>query len=230
MNQNSKIAIIGGTGREGTGLAFRWAKAGLTVIIGSRTADKAQAAADATNARLAAADPGGPVAAASPVSGTDNATAAEQAEIVVITVPYAAHRSSLEAIKAQAQGKLVIDVTVPLVPPKVSQVQMPAAGSAALEAREILGQGAEIADAFQNVSHEVFAGDAEADCDVLVTGSSKEARARTLELVAAAGLVGWDAGPLENSAVVEGLTSVLIHINRKYGSTHAGIRITGVAR
>lgn len=229
MNQNSRIAIVGGTGKVGMGLALRWARAGLTVVVGSRTAEKARTAADAINARLTAEDPGEPVAAGVPVSGTDNVSAATQAEIVVVTVPYSAHRSSLGEIKDAVQGKLVIDVTVPLVPPKVAQVQMPTAGSAALEAREILGDGVEIADAFQNVSHEIFSGHAEADCDVLVTGSSKAARARTLELVTGARLTGWDAGPLENSVVIEGMTSVLIHINRKYGSKHAGIRITGVS-
>jgi NADPH-dependent F420 reductase len=223
MSHGSKIAIIGGTGKEGKGLAYCWARAGHTVLIGSRSAERAQGAAQEVIARLGS-NPG-----QTSVMGLDNAAAAGQAEIIVLTVPYAAHRTTLEQIRDSVQGKLVIDVTVPLVPPKVSLVKMPPAGSAALEAREILGEGVEIADAFQNVSHEVLAGEATADCDVLVTGSSKEARARALELVAAAGLSGWDAGPLENSVVVEGLTSVLIHINRKYGSTHAGIRITGVS-
>jgi len=215
-----QIAILGGTGKEGKGLAYRWAKAGYRVTIGSRTPEKARSAADEIGASLQ----GGFVGA------TDNLSAAQGAEIVVIAVPYAAHRETLQAVKAAVQGKLLIDVTVPLVPPKVSKVQMPPAGSVAQEAREVLGEGVEIVDAFQNISYKHFTGEGEVDCDVLVTGTSKEARGRALELVEAAGLSGWDAGPLENSVVVEGLTSVLIYINKEYGSTHAGIRITGVAR
>jgi 8-hydroxy-5-deazaflavin:NADPH oxidoreductase len=149
--------------------------------------------------------------------GTSNAEAAAQADIVVLTVPYAAHRDTLESVKGSLAGKLFIDVTVPLVPPKVSKVQMPPAGSAAQEAKEILGEGVEVVAAFQNISHEHLLGD----------GTSKNARQEAIKLVEAAGLIGWDAGPIENSVVVEGLTSVLIHINKQYGSTHAGIRITG---
>jgi NADPH-dependent F420 reductase len=216
----ASIAILGGTGREGRGLAYRWAKAGYRVIIGSRTPEKAVAAADEIRASL----PGVSVGA------SDYFSAAGQAEIVVIAVPYSAHRDTLEAVKDAVQGKLVIDVTVPLVPPRSSVVQMPPAGSVAHQARELLGDAVEVVDAFQNISHVHFTGDDETDSDVLVTGSSREARARALELVAAAGLTGWDAGPIENSVVVEGLTSVLIYINKRYGSTHAGIRITGVER
>jgi NADPH-dependent F420 reductase len=219
-SQYPSIAILGGTGKEGKGLAYRWARAGYTVIIGSRSPEKARVTADAIGASL-----GGVL-----VGASDYLSAAEAAEIVVIAVPYVAHRETLETIKGAMQGKLLIDVTVPLVPPKVSMVQMPPAGSAAQEARELLGDGVEIVDAFQTISHLHFTADYEADSDVLVTGSSKEARTRALDLVEAAGLTGWDAGPIENSVVVEGLTSVLIHINRRYGSTHAGIRITGVER
>jgi len=107
---------------------------------------------------------------------------------------------------------------------------MPAAGSAAQEAKEIVGEGVEIVAAFQNISHEHLLGDGDVDCDVLVTGTSKQARLEAIKLVEAAGLIGWDAGPIENSVVVEGLTSVLININKQYGSTHAGIKITSVNR
>jgi NADPH-dependent F420 reductase len=123
-----------------------------------------------------------------------------------------------------------VDVTVPLVPPKVATVQMPAAGSAAQEAKQIVGEGVEVCAAFQNISHEHLLGEEGVECDVLVTGSSKDARTNVIQLVEAAGLRGWDAGPLENSVVVEGLTSVLIGINKKYGSTHAGIKITGISK
>jgi 8-hydroxy-5-deazaflavin:NADPH oxidoreductase len=215
------IAILGGTGKEGKGLAYRWAKAGYHVHIGSREASKAQQAVTEVLGLLE-----GEAA----MEGLTNLEAAAKSDIVVLTVPYAAHNATLTSLKAALQGKLLIDVSVPLVPPKVSVVQMPPAGSAAQEARKILGEGTEVCSAFQNVSHEHLLGDDYVDCDVLVTGTSKEAREQTLKLVEAAGLRGWDAGPLENSVVAEGLTSVLIAINKKYGSTHSGIRITGVNR
>lgn len=213
------IAILGGTGKEGKGLAYRWARAGYKVLIGSRTPQKAFDAAEEISMML-----GGQ----SHIEGLGNFEAAHQADIIVLTVPYSAHRATLEGVKEAVQGKLFIDVTVPLVPPKVSKVQMPEAGSAAQEARDILGEGVEVCAAFQNISHEHLLGDNNVECDVLVTGTSKEARAETVKLVKAAGLTGWDAGPIENSVVVEGLTSVLIGINKKYGSTHAGIKITGI--
>ncbi|MEJ5240743.1 MAG: NADPH-dependent F420 reductase [Anaerolineales bacterium] len=215
------IAIIGGTGKEGKGLAYRWAKAGHHVIIGSRTAEKAQQAVAELQQLLGSS---------ANLEGLENLNAAARAEVIVLTVPYAAHRQTLEMLKEALQGKLLIDVTVPLVPPKVTHVQMPPAGSATQEAQEILGEGVEICAAFQNISYEHLMGDGEVECDVLVTGTSKAARQRTLQLVADAGLIGWDAGPIQNSVVVEGLTSILIYINKQYGSTHAGIRITGVSR
>ena len=215
------IAVLGGTGKEGKGLAYRWARAGYHVLIGSRSEEKAVAAAKEVTELL-----GDGVS----VVGMTNSKAAQDANIVVLTVPYAAHRDTLETVKNEVQGKILVDVTVPLVPPKVSTVQMPAAGSAAQEAREILGEGVEVCAAFQNISHEHLLGEAGVECDVLVTGTSKDARANVIILVEAAGLRGWDAGPLENSVVVEGLTSVLIGINKKYGSTHAGIKITGISK
>lgn len=215
------VAVLGGTGKEGKGLAYRWAKAGYQVLIGSRSSEKAVTAASEI---LELLDGSGTVI------GMSNLEAAKQANIVVLTVPYSAHRDTLESVKDAVNGKLFIDVTVPLVPPKVSKVQMPPAGSAAQEAREILGEGVEVVAAFQNISHEHLFDEGNVDCDVLVTGSSKDARHEALRLVEAAGLVGWDAGPIENSVVVEGLTSVLIYINKQYGSTHAGIKITSVDR
>ena len=215
------IAVLGGTGKEGKGLAYRWAKAGYRVLIGSRSPERAIKAASEIIESLEGS---------SSVVGTTNLDAAQQAEIVVITVPYAGHRETLESVREHLKGKLLIDVTVPLVPPKVGKVQMPTAGSAAQEAKEIVGEGVEVVSAFQNISHELLLTDADIECDVLVTGTSKEARAEALRLVDAAGLTGWDAGPIENSVVVEGLTSVLININKQYGSTHSGIKITGAHR
>ena len=161
------------------------------------------------------------------IEGTTNFKAVQAADIVAITVPYAAHRETLESVKEALQGKILIDVTVPLIPPKVTKVQMPPAGSAAQEALEILGKDAQVTSAFQNISHEHLLRDEPVECDVLVTGTSKEARSETLKLVAAAGLTGWDAGPIENSAVVEGMTSILIGINKQYSIMSAGIKITG---
>ena len=215
------IAVLGGTGKEGKGLAYRWARAGYHVRIGSRTAEKAIAAANEIKEMLGAE---------SSVEGMTNLEAARDANIAVLTVPYSAHRDTLESIKDMLKGKILVDVTVPLVPPKVATVQMPAAGSAAQEAKQILGDDVQVCAAFQNISHEHLLDNADVECDVLVTGTSKDARAETIKLVEAAGLRGWDAGPIENSVVVEGLTSILIGINKKYGSTHAGIKITGIER
>jgi NADPH-dependent F420 reductase len=225
------IAVLGGTGKEGKGLAYRWAKAGYRVIIGSRTHEKAQAAASELATLLSATpDTAALLSPSIHIEGTGNLTAAQRADILVLTVPYAAHRATLESIREAAQGKILIDVTVPLVPPKVTKVQMPEAGSAALEARQILGEGVEVVDAFQNISYERLLNDEHVDCDVLVAGSSKLARERVLGLVEAAGFTGWDAGPIENTVVVEGLTSILIGLNKQHGSEHAGIKITGIQK
>jgi 8-hydroxy-5-deazaflavin:NADPH oxidoreductase len=215
----NSIAIIGGTGKEGKGLAFRWAKAGYLIYIGSRTKEKAQEVAKELTEILNGIGS---------LEGCSNLEAAAKADIVVLTVPYSVHRSTLESLKDQLIGKTLIDVTVPLQPPNVSKVQIPSAGSAAQEAREILGEHVEVATAFQNISYGNLMSNEEVSCDVLVTGSSTKARADTLQLVAAAGFTGWDAGPIENSIVVEGLTSILIGINKLYGSKSAGILITGV--
>lgn len=215
------IAVLGGTGKEGKGLAYRWAKAGYRVLIGSRSSEKAVTAASEIMELLEGS---------SSVVGTTNLEAAEQADIVVITVPYAGHRDTLERVKDVLKGKLLVDVTVPLVPPKLSKVQMPPAGSAAQEAKEIVGEDVEVAAAFHSVSHELLIGEEDVECDVLVTGTSKKARTETLTLVEATGLIGWDAGLIENSVVLEGLSSVLININKQYGSKHAGIKITGAQR
>jgi NADPH-dependent F420 reductase len=215
------IAVLGGTGKEGKGLAYRWARAGYHVLIGSRTIEKALAAANEIREMLGEG---------CSVNGMGNLEAAREANIAILTVPYAAHRDTLETIKDELKGKILVDVTVPLVPPKVATVQMPAAGSAAQEAKQIVGDDVQVCAAFQNIGYDHLLDNSDVECDVLVTGTSKDARTETIRLVEAAGLRGWDAGPIENSVVVEGLTSILIGINKKYGSTHAGIKITGVHR
>ncbi len=221
MENITTISIIGGTGNEGKGLAYRWAKHGYHVIIGSRQEEKALAAVEeiqqfGTNQI--------------DITGMQNLQAAEKGDLVVLTVPYSAHRVTLETIKDALQGKILIDVTVPLMPPSVSKVQMPPEGSALQEAKSILGEGVRVAAAFQNISHEHLLKDGTIECDVLVCGEGKETREVVLGLVKDAGLVGWDAGPIENAVVVEGLTSVLIGLNRKYKVPSSGIRITGIPR
>jgi NADPH-dependent F420 reductase len=213
------IAIAGGTGKEGKGLAYRWAKAGYRLIIGSRVLEKALSAADDLNQLIK----GGVK-----VEGMVNQDAAKLADLVVITVPFSAHIPTLEGLKEELKGKILIDVSVPLVPPKVTKVQMPPSGSAALEARQVLGEDVRIVSAFQNISYEHLLNDEEITCDVLITGTDKEARGIVVKLVEEAGMVGWDAGPLENSVVQEGLTSILIGINKQFGVQSAGIKITGV--
>lgn len=215
-----RIAIIGGTGKEGKGLAYRWAKAGYEIIIGSRSVEKAQLAADEINQMLKIDKLS--------IIGLENHQAADWCEIAVLTVPYAVHVEMLESIKDCIQGKLMIDVTVPLVPPKVKTVQMPAEGSAGMQAKKILGEGIEVVTAFQNISYERLLGNESVDCDVLVCGSSKYARTKAIALVKDAGMIAWDAGPLENSMVTEGLTSILIGINSQFGIHTAGIKITGI--
>lgn len=212
------IAVLGGTGKQGKGLAYRWAKAGYKVLIGSRTPEKAVHTASEIMELLEGS---------SSVVGLSNLEAAQQANIAVLTVPYAAHKETLESLNDALQGKLLIDVTAPLGKPK-NKVQLPSGGSATMEAKAILGENVQVVAAFQNVSPEYFISDDDVDCEVLVTGSSKAARLEAITLVEAAGFTGWDAGPIENSVVVEGLTSVLININKQYGSTHAGVKITGV--
>ena len=216
------LAILGGTGDLGTGLARRWAQAGYTVIIGSRTADKAEQAAADLQALMGERGVG-----AVQVRGTDNRSAAAAADVVALTVPFSHQAGTLEQVKAELQGKILIDVTVPLVPPKVARVQLPAEGSAGQIAQALLGDGVKVVTAFQNVAaHHLQEGHA-LECDVLVCGDDKDARAQVVALVEAAGMRGYHAGSIANSAAADALTSVLIFINKQYGG-HAGIKITGL--
>jgi len=217
------IAIIGGTGKEGKGLAYRWVKAGYQVIIGSRSAEKAQTAVDELAEMLDDEQ-------RSLLSGQENAAAVRACQLAVLTVPYQFHQDILTALKDVLAGKYLIDVTVPLVPPKVSTVQVPPEGSAALQAQLILGEETAVISAFQNISFGLLLSDEKIECDVLVCGKDKQAREVGQQMVRAAGLTAWDAGPLENSIVAEGFTSVLIRINKQAGTKNAGIQITNVPR
>ncbi len=156
-----KIAILGGTGEQGPGLALRWAKAGEEVIIGSRQKEKGQRVARELNEELGQAL----------IQGTDNPTAARAAEVVVMTVPYSAHVSTLESVKEELQGKIFVDVSVPLDPKNPRRVVMPEAGSATEEAQQILGEKVRVVGALQNVSATLLRDlKTRVDCDVLVCG------------------------------------------------------------
>lgn len=213
------IAVLGGTGKEGSGLAMRWANSGYNVIIGSRDGQRGAEKAVELNQILGS----------EMLHGMGNEEAAEKAHIIVLSVPYDAHKSTLESVKQYLNGKILIDVTVPMKPPAVTQVHVPEGHSAALEAQAYLGEGVRVVAAFQNVSavhlkkleHPV-------DCDVLVCGNDDEAKQNTIQLVEAAGMRGVDAGPLTNAVAVEALTPVLLYINKKYQVKGAGLRITGL--
>lgn len=217
-----KIAILGGTGALGTGLARRWTQAGYEVIIGSRTLEKAQAALE--DLQQVMQERG---ASSDGVVAMENLDATAAAEIVVLTVPYSHQLSTLDYVKGALEGKILVDVTVPLVPPKVARVQLPESGSAGAGAQAALGESVRVVSAFQNVAaHHLQEGQG-LECDVLVTGDNVEARSEVIKLVEAAGMRGFHAGPIDNAAAAEALTSILISINKRY-KTHAGIRITGI--
>ena len=219
-----RIAIIGGTGEQGTGLALRWARADYEIVIGSRDAGRAAAAAAGVSAQL-----GG----AGRVTGAQNAEAASAAPVVVLTVPFAAQVATLKEIRdGLAAGALVVDVTVPLEPAvggRPTRVLGVWAGSAAEQAAELTPAGVKIVSAFHNVGAAALADLArEVECDVLVCGDDKGAKERLRPLVAAIpGCRYVDAGPLANSRTVEALTALLIGINIRY-KAHAGVRLTGV--
>ena len=221
MSKRPTLAVIGGTGAEGSGLALRWAATGYPIVIGSRKREKAQLAAAELTALLPADS--------ATIEGNTNAEAAATADVVVLSVPYDSQRGILEQIREGCQGKTVVSVVVPLQPPQVSRVWHPPAGSAAEEAQIILGDTVQLVAAFQNISathlkdlkHTI-------DCDIFVTGDDKEAKQTAMELVQAAGMRGIDAGPLVNSSVSEGLTALLIGINIRYKVKGSGIRITGI--
>lgn len=212
------IAVLGGTGDLGRGLVLRWAQAGYPIIVGSRREESALKAAAEINEQLGLDS----------VRGMENAAAAAAAEIVTLTVPYANHATMLEALHEPVQGKIFIDVTVPLMPPKVRTVQLPEGGSAAKAAQVALGEDVRVVSAFQNVAAAHLQDlDHAIDCDVLVCGNDPEARDVVAALAEVAGMKAWHAGRIDNSAIAEALTSGLIFMNGKYKIDGAGIRITG---
>lgn len=212
MTSSQTIAVVGGTGKLGAAIARRLAKAGRKVIIGSRSAENASNVAKDLGFGL---------------TGSTNADAARAGDIVIVTVPFAAQDVTLAEIAPHVAGKIVVDTTVPLVPPKVMRVQLPPEGSAAQRAQKLLGDGVTMVSAFHNVAAHKLATDNDVACDVLVFGDDKNARTQVVALVAQAGLRGVHGGALANSAAAEAMTSILIFINKTYGVDGAGIQITG---
>ena len=206
------IGVIGGTGHLGKAIARRLAKAGHTVTIGSRTADKAQAIAEELGGLAFAA----------------NADAACGQDVVIVTVPYSAQAHTLTEIAPVVGQAVVVDTTVPLVPPKVMRVQLPAAGSAALEAKALLGEGVRLVTAFHNVAAHILDSDDKVECDVLVFSDDVAARNTIVALCPCMGLRGLSGGALANSAAAEALTSILIYLNKTYAADGAGIRFTNL--
>jgi NADPH-dependent F420 reductase len=218
QEQRYRIAILGGTGPQGSGLALRLARAGHEVTIGSRDARRATATAAELSQRIG-----------KPITGSDNRAAAAVCDIVLLTVPYAAQRETVTSVLDALRGKVLIDATVPLMPPKVGTVQLPQGRSAVAAIQDLLGESVRVVSAFQNVSSRHLNDvDHEVDCDVLVCGNDRSACDIATALCAQMGMRGFYAGGIENSAAAEALTSVLISINRRYKVPGAGIRITGV--
>ena len=218
VSASKKITIVGGSGALGAGLAKRWARKGHQIIIGSRDEKRASEAASRLNNEAGTAS----------IVGMENKVASENGEIVVLTVPFSNHMSTLSLIAPALDNKILIDVTVPLVPPKVRTVHIPEGGSCAKAAQEFLGQTVRVVSAFQSVAathlddleHEI-------DCDVLVCGNDPEAREVVVELASDADMKAWHAGVIANSIVAGAMTSSLIFMNNRYKIDGAGLRITG---
>ncbi len=211
----AKIAVVGGTGDLGHALAQRLVKAGHEVSIGSRKAEAAAQAAAALGAQ---------------VGHGVNAEVASGKDFVIVTVPYSAQAATLADIRGSVGNAIVVDTTVPLMPPKVMRVQLPAAGSAALEAREHLGADVRLVTAFHNVAAHKLASGEDVDCDVLVFSDDVDARGQVIGLAQDIGMRGLAGGALANSAAAEALTSILIFFNKTYEADGAGVRFTKLTK
>lgn len=213
-----KLSLVGGTGKEGTGLSVRWAKAGHQVTLGSRDGERARLRAVELSELHGVS-----------LAGADNEAACREAEVVVLCVPHGVHGATLAQLAPHLQGKLLVDITVPLVPPKVREVHLPAGGSAAQEAAALLGPGVKLVAALHHVSSLHLAHPEHViDCDVLLCGDDLPAKETVTNLITELGLRALDAGPLRNAVALESLTPVLLYMNRRYKSAGAGIRITGI--
>ncbi|MCG8416466.1 MAG: NADPH-dependent F420 reductase [Proteobacteria bacterium] len=214
----TQIALIGGTGKEGRGLALRWARAGHDVAVGSRDAKRGEACAAELSER-----------SGKPIVGGGNEQVLRSAEIAILSVPYNAHQATLTGLRHALAGTILIDITVPLAPPRVRQVHLPAGQAAALEARQILGDDVRLAAALHHVSSVHLADvDHPIDCDVLVCADDDDTRASSMALISDLGVRAIDAGPLRNAIALESLTPVLLYLNRRYKSSGCGIHITGI--
>jgi NADPH-dependent F420 reductase len=215
MEKQFSVAIVGGTGNLGSALALRLGAPGVRIIIGSRDAEKAKRAVDTLKVRLRGGE----------LAGMANREAVREGEFVVIAVPYEGHATMVQDLKGQLGGKIVIDTVVPL---KKGRPFVPAAGSALLEAEEILGAEAQVIGALHNISA-VDLHDFDAPLgDVLVCGDNEQAKQKVMEIIGRIGARAFDAGPAANAYVVEGITGILIHLNRKYKSKHASVKIVGI--
>jgi NADPH-dependent F420 reductase len=216
-----RIGIVGGTGREAKGLSLRWAKAGHDVAIGSRDEERARARA----AELSALHGGG----SGTIAGGSNEWAVSDAAVVVLSVPFGAHEATVRGLAPLLAGRVVVDITVPLAPPKVHEVHLPKGESAALAAQAILGPATPVVAALHHVSS-AHLGDIDhaVDCDVLVCSDDARAMETTIALVADLGMRGLDAGPLRNAIALESLTPVLLHMGKRYKTPGLGIRVTGL--
>ncbi|MCZ7561547.1 MAG: NADPH-dependent F420 reductase [Burkholderiaceae bacterium] len=212
------LAFIGGTGDLGSGLAWRFARVGFPIVIGSRLADRAIKAAESLSATFARG-----------FAGMANIEAARAGDIVFMSVPFENHRTTLESIGSEVRGKIFVDTTVPLVPPKVMRVQLPAEGCVGKRTQNLLGAEVRVVSAFQNVAAAHLKSEAETlpGCDVPVSGDDADAREVVVRLAEEIGFKAWHAGPIDNAAVAEALTSVLIFMNKRYGIAGAGIKIGG---
>jgi 8-hydroxy-5-deazaflavin:NADPH oxidoreductase len=215
MNAQVSVAIVGGTGSLGNALALRLGAPGVKVIIGSRDAQKAQNAVESLKPKMRAGE----------LAGATNQEAVKEADFVVIAVPYEGQAGIVQVLKGQLGGKIVIDTVVPL---KKGKPFVPPAGSALLEAQAILGNEAPVIGALHNVSA-LDLGNVDAHLgDVLVCGDNEEAKQKVMEIIRRIGARPFDGGPAANAYVIEGLTGVIIHLNRKYKSKHGTIKIIGI--
>ena len=213
-----KIAILGGTGPEGGGLALRWLKAGHAIIIGSRDAERAR-----SKARELGGQAGGEIV------GMTNVEVARAGELVVLALPYAGLAKTLPDVKDACQGKVVVSAVVPLTFGTARLFTPPPIGSAAEEAQQLLGPGARVVAAFHHIAaHELVSLDRPIDCDLLLCGDDPGAKQIVAELGSSIGLRVLDAGPLSNAGALEGITALLATINRRYKLKSAGIKITGM--
>jgi 8-hydroxy-5-deazaflavin:NADPH oxidoreductase len=212
-----RIAIVGGTGNEGRGMSLRWARAGYEVFIGSRDGEKARTMAAELSAQVSRV-----------IQGGDNVAAVRASELVVLSIPYAAHTGTLQSLKEELAGRVLIDITVPLQPPKITAVHLPAGNAAALEAQALLGEGTKVVAALHHVSSVHLRDlDHEIDCDVLACSDDKPALEIALTVIRDLGVRAFDVGPLRNAVALESITPLLLYLNKQQKGRSVGVRITG---